>query len=114
MEIKIDEYVRTDKGYIFIEHNKMVQGLKLLNIQYGNIVKHSKDIKKLLQEGDLIKYKLKGINSIQKDFVKKYKDARSGKEELGIAYHKFEDIEILEILTHEQYTKNVYRVKEDK
>lgn len=50
MDIKVGEYVRTSKGYIFkIEHNKMVQGLRFLNVQYGNILKHSKDLIDLIE-----------------------------------------------------------------
>ena len=49
--IKIGEYVRTGKGYIFkIEHNKMVQGLKFLHAQYGIISKHSFNLVDLVEE----------------------------------------------------------------
>ena len=55
MEIKIGEYVRTSKGYIFkIEHNKMVQGLRFLDAQYGTITKHSPNIIDLIEVGDIV------------------------------------------------------------
>ena len=50
MDIKVGEFVRTDKGYIFkIEHNRMVQGLKSLDAQYGIITKHSFNLIDLIE-----------------------------------------------------------------
>lgn len=55
-EIDPEEYVRTESGDIFIvdEEKKVLQGLKFLNAQYGNIVSHSKNIIDLVEVGDFV------------------------------------------------------------
>ena len=55
-EIKVGEYVRTDKGYIFTvdAERKVLSGLKFLDVQYGNIVKHDFDIKKIVEGFEFI------------------------------------------------------------
>lgn len=62
MEIEEGEFVRTNKGYIF--HNlssKQISGLKLLSLQYGNIVKHSKHIIDLIKERRYFKIQIKKL-----------------------------------------------------
>ena len=57
-EIEVNEYLRTESGDIFKvdEEKKILQGLKFLNVQYGNIIKHSKDATEMIFEKDIIKY----------------------------------------------------------
>lgn len=74
------------------------------------IVKHSKQLKDLIESGDLIIYRLRGLKHQCKGFIRIYKDARSGKENLGIDYYSLEQIEIIKILTHEQIEANCYKV----
>lgn len=51
----VGKYIRTDKGYIFHGlSSKQISGLKLLSKQYGNIVKHSKNIIDLIEVGDYV------------------------------------------------------------
>lgn len=54
--IEVGEYVRTDKGYIvkIDKEKKNLQMLKFLDVEYGNILKHSKNIIDLIEEGDYV------------------------------------------------------------
>lgn len=54
--IGVGEYVRTDKGYIvkIDKEKKNLQMLKFLDVEYGNILKHSKNIIDLIEEGDYV------------------------------------------------------------
>lgn len=56
MEIKVNDYVRTDNGYIvkIDEEKKNLQMLKFLDVEYGNIVKHSNNIIDLIEVGDYV------------------------------------------------------------
>lgn len=55
-EIEVDEYIRTEKGYILKIDNekKVLKGLKFLDVQYGKIKKHSKNIIDLIEFGDYV------------------------------------------------------------
>ncbi len=55
-EIEVDEYIRTEKGYIFKVDNqkKVLKGIKFLDMQYGKIKKHSKNIIDLIEFGDYV------------------------------------------------------------
>lgn len=78
--------------------------------QINNIAKHSKELKDLIESGDLIIYRLRGIKHQCKGFIRIYKDARSGEESLGVDSYSLEQIEIIKILTHEQFEGNCYKV----
>ena len=104
-EIKVGEYVRTDKGYIFTvdAERKVLSGLKFLDVQYGNIVKHDFDIKKIVEIGDYIN----GDRIISDD----------GKLAIEVIeqmppYTYLEEIEIEDIVTHQQFKSIEYKVKE--
>ena len=79
-EIEVNEYLRTESGDIFKvdEEKKILQGLKFLDVQYGNIIKHSKDATEMIFEKDIIKYKVNNSNSKIGE-VKKFKNAITGK-----------------------------------
>lgn len=73
-------------------------------------VKHSKNIIDLIKEKDILKYKLNNLSSYKIAEVRKYKDARSFKEYLGVEGFGLEQIKILDVLTKEQYSQNCYKV----
>lgn len=108
MEIEEGEFVRTNKGYIF--HNlssKQISGLKLLSLQYGNIVKHSKQIIDLIEEGDYVNgYKI--IMNLQKS-KKHYNTENNFVTAVG---YTFAEEEIKTILTNEQFEQNAFRLEE--
>lgn len=121
-EIEVGEYVRTKDGIIdevIIQYNGKCNNLncseKHISCKYNyynekDIAKHRKQPIDLIEEGDLIIYRLRGLKHQGKGFVRIYKDARSGKENLGIDNYSLEQIEIIKILTHEQIEQNCYKV----
>ncbi len=117
MEIGTEEYVKTKKGYIGkVTNQEKAYGGYYLDcmrvVAKENIVGHSKDIKKIIKEGDVIKYRVNNLSAAKIGEVKKHKDPRSNKEYLSIEFYSLEQIEILEILTKELFEKNKYKVEE--
>lgn len=64
----------------------------------------------LIEVGDILRYKLKGLKNEYITVVKEYHDARNNEKLLFINGYKLEQVEILEILTKEQYRDNCYKV----
>ena len=56
--IEVNEYVRPDKGYIFKvnEEKKNLQIAIFLDVEYGKMIKHSKQLIDLIEEGGLCKW----------------------------------------------------------
>jgi len=112
---EIGEYIRTGEGKIdqvinddyymplYIECKK---GL----VEISSIVDHSKNIKDLIKEKDILRYKLKGLNSEYITIVKKYHDTRSNEDWLIINGYRLDQIEILGIIACEKYEKEEYKV----
>ena len=106
--IEVGEYVRTDKGYIFKidEEKKNLQIANFLDAEYGKMTKHSKQLIDLIENKDILKVKINkeiifmGIDENTSDI--RY-------EEL-IKNIKNRDYELLEILTHQQFEANCYKV----
>lgn len=107
-EIEVGEYVRTDKGYIvkIDKKKKNLQMLKFLDVEYGNILKHSKNVIDLIEKGDYVNgQKIKRINDYgdfkRADFNLDYDDCDA----------VYED-DIKSIVTKEQFASMEYKVKE--
>jgi hypothetical protein len=114
-EIEIGEYVRsetgridqvTDNEYYLPQYIECKKGI----IRRVNIVDHSENIKDLIKERDILRYKLKGLDSEYITIVKKYHDARSNQDWLMINGYKLEQVEILGIIACEKYEKEEYKV----
>ena len=105
--LEVGKYVRNKRGKIF----RYGKGRAYLG-KDNEIVKNSKNIIDLVKAGDILKYKLKGLKSEYMTVVKEYHDARSNEKWLLINGYKLEQVEILEILTKEQYNANCYRLEE--
>lgn len=106
-EIEVNEYIRTESGDIFIvdENKKVLQGLNFLDVQYGKIIKHSKNIKDIVGHRDLIVYKINGRQ--HKDFIRKVNG------NLQIDFWSLDQIEILKIVTREKLLNNVFEVEKE-
>ena len=122
MEIKENEFVRTDNGILKVTK---IDGLYIyLDKQYFDnqyqtirdvtfkerIIKHSFNIKELIENKDIIKVKTKENKILMIGFDEntidiKYKEII---EEIENG-----EYELLEILTHEQYERDCYTVKEE-
>lgn len=108
-EIGVGEYVRTDRGYIFKvdEEKRNLQIVNFLNVMYGNIVKHNKQLINVLEKGDMV---ITRENRI-------YKLDSVIKGELYCDYYKYHDTliiinidEVSMILTKEKMRANCYKV----
>lgn len=128
MEIKVGEYVRTKDGVIA----KVTNVLKEYCIDCDNdvfdlnngpmmeipweyieeyIVKHSFNIIDLIEENDIVGYTINYLSEFKVGRVKKYKDARSDKQYLGVEGFDITKMYIEEILTKEKYERNCYRLE---
>lgn len=111
-EIEVKEYVRTDKGYIFKvdEEKKNLQIANFLDVEYGKIVNHSNQLIDLIEVTDIIKYRMNNISTTleTKGYIEGIVDI-SDKEMLQRIKND-KNYEILEILTHEQFEQNSYKV----
>lgn len=106
MEIKENEFIRTKTGKIdkvinnnyymsqYIECEKRI-------VEKENIVKHSFNIKELIEEGDIVNGQI---------VYKEEEGLAVERAECIIPYELIEEMEIEEILTHEQYERNCYRL----
>lgn len=128
-DIKENEYIRTydgDIGILVEINNKNYNYLtidckndvrtdrigpqNLLYLKNEDIIKHSTNIIDLIEVNDIVKYKLKGMNSVHISEVKGYIDARKNEKTLMVDGYKLEQVKILKILTHEQFEKASYEV----
>lgn len=97
-EIKVGEYVRTKKGKIF----KYGKGRAYLG-KDNEILNHSFNIKELIEEGDIVNgqrvlyIEKEGLVIEMADYI--------------FPYISIKEIKIEEILTHEQYERNCYRLE---
>ena len=100
--IEVNEYVRTDKGYIFKvdEEKKNLQIANFLDVEYGKMIKHSKQLIDLIECGDYVNGKL--IHKIDKGTNYCYLYYGNCKT--------FVDYQIETILTKEIYMANCYKV----
>ena len=120
MEIKVGEYVRTNDGifkvakidglYIYLDKQYLDNQYQMMrDVTFKErIIKHSFNIKELIEEGDIVNESL---------IVYRGKVA-SGKEKLLVGNHiingmSLEVASIKSILTHEQYERISYRLEEE-
>ena len=105
--IEVGEYVRTDKGYIIKidKEKKNLQMLKFLDAEYGNIVKHSKNIIDLIEVGDYVNGEK--IGQIENGFLWY---GWSAEIDDYSTFFKEKDIET--VVTKEQFAQMEYKVKE--
>lgn len=122
MEIKVGEYVRTIYGifkvakidglYIYLDKeyfDKQYQTMRDVTFK-ERIVKHSFNIKELIEDKDIIKVKTKENAILMIGFDEKTIDIKYKEiiEEIENG-----EYELLEILTHEQYERNCYRLEDN-
>ena len=105
-DVKVGELVRTKKGKIF-EYSK---GRAYLG-KDNYITKHSFNLIDLLENNDIVLIKTKGTQFVNLGIVRKREDQRSGKLNILVNGQNINEFEILEVLTHEQFESNCYKVK---
>lgn len=122
-EIEVGDYVRT-RGFIGklirIEFDKIDTSLKWyvldtskkqeLFVNKPYIEKHSKNIVDLIEVKDVIKYRINNISTTleTKGYVEGIVDISD--EEMLQRIKNDKNYEVLEILTHQQYMANCYKV----
>ena len=115
-KIEVNEYVRTKNGVIdkvdalygMIENTVHLEKQKWFDIK--NIVKHSKQPIDLVEVKDVIKYRIDNISTTleTKGYVEGIIDISD--EEMLQEIKNDKNYHILEILTHEQFEANCYKV----
>lgn len=126
-EIEVNEYVRTNAGYIaklkqylsntgtylFDDFIQEIQGDKYRCISENELekvtAKHNKQLIELVELKDLVCFKNKLPNSLENEKMIIHIFDNDTLEEVKQAIER-EEIELLEILTHEQFEQNSYKV----
>ena len=119
MDIEVNEYVRTNSGLIFKvneitydeEYKDYLYKESFLLVDWKeNIVKHSKQPIDLVEVKDVIKYRIDNISTTleTKGYVEGIIDISD--EEMLQEIKNDKNYHILEILTHEQFEANCYKV----
>lgn len=122
-EIEIGEYVRTKQGKIDRvqcefnakkwrsqnNYGELIVRCELDTILLKSIVKHSKQLIDLVELKDLVCFKNKLPNSLENEKMIIHIFDNDTLEEVKQAIER-EEIELLEILTHEQFEQNSYKV----
>ena len=125
MDIKVGEYVRINNDnrncigvgkvtkilndVIYVDMNNKYN--LSVSFKIENIAKHSKNIIDLIEAGDIVEYQVNSLSELKVGRVRKYRDARSNNEYLGVEGFDITKIYIKSILTHELYEANAYKVK---
>ena len=108
-DIKVGEYVRSKIGSIGkitkIEDDKFLYENKTLITWVGNITKHSFNLIDLLEYGYIVVMLDTKFNTKDYIFIDDNEMLKAVKEDLKSR------CELLEILTHEQFEANAYKVK---
>lgn len=125
MDIKAKEYIRTYDGIIgkILEDDDICQKGVIIDdsflddycevtdfVRYEDIKSYNFDISELLEEGDIVEYTVNKLTTPKVARVKKYKEARTLKEYLGVEGYKLEQIKIIRVLTREQFEDAGYEV----
>lgn len=123
-EIEVGEYVRTKNGIIdkvIIKYNGKCNNpncdKKHISCKYNyydekDIVKHSKNIIDLIEEGDIIDWKFKDSSFVDRNAIVQSNNLGVYVQESDYIA-ELEDIVILRILAHEQFERNCYILKEE-
>ena len=116
-EIKIGEYARNKEGKI-IQIGWVGQSIVVdiydnitFSVTGREIVKHSSNIKDLIQVGDIIIYTI-NCKIAEIDIVKEHTDARTLEKSLRVGLYSLEQIDIIQILTKEQFERESYHLEE--
>ena len=111
--IEVNEYVRTDKGYIFKvdEEKKNLQIANFLDVEYGKMINHSKQLIDLIEVGDYVNGREVKHIAMFEGFPD-YPKLIFVDETHLIPDDTCENDEIQTILTKEIYMANCYKVGE--
>ena len=115
-KIEVEEYVRFNNGEIGKVIDIKENPSRIVYSEYGeiglisDIVKHRKKLKDLIEVKDVIKYRINNISTTleTKGYIEGIVDISD--EEMLQRIKNDKNYEVLEILTHQQYMANCYKV----
>ena len=116
-EIKVNEYVRLRNGDVTrvkaINEKTFKCKFHKVNCELfiDCIVKHSSNIKDLIQAGDIVIYTI-NCKMTDIEIVKEHTDARTLEKTLRVGLWSLEQVDIKQILTKEQFERESYSVEE--
>ena len=114
-EIEVDEYIRTTGGHIFKvdKEKKVLQAIKFLDVQYGNILNHKKEVIDLIKEGDyvnghlIVKIRIDPFNNKKQLFTEHWDYNWQGDGTLLV----FHEEDIKNIVTKELFKTMEYKLE---
>lgn len=125
-KVEVGEYIRTAEGifkviaidelYIYLDKlyfDKQYQTVRNVTVE-DRIVRHSFNLKELIDENDIVEYRVNSLSELKVGRVKKYRDARSNKQYLGVEGFDITKIYILSILIATKYKQECYAVEDEK
>ena len=107
--IEVGEYVITSRGYVFyIDDKTKIDALTFLDVQYGDIKNHSKNLIDLIEVGDY-------VNGYRVTYVCNKEPCPSGKYvdidcDRPSEYCTLWEGDVKSIVTHEQFEAMEYKV----
>lgn len=124
-DLKVGEYVRTNDGifkvtkidglYIYLDKEYFDNQYQMMrDVTFKErIIKHSFNIIDLIESIDILVFKIKGCDFISRGIVYEEYDASKGEFYYIVNGHRLEEIQIIKILTHEQYERDCFVVEEE-
>ncbi len=116
--IEVEEYIRNNKIIAKVigtddDNNILLDIQQILTKPEEKTVKHSKQLIDLIKVKDIIKYRIDNISTTleTKGYIEGIVDISD--EEMLQRIKNDKDYKILEILTHEQFEQNSYKVGEE-
>ena len=108
MEIEVGEYVKLERGEIF-KIDEYTTNYYNSNKEYitNEVVKHSKNIIDLIEVNDIVVTKHPALKKIYYEHIWSEEYLKHTKD-----YLNEKSLILLQILTHEQFKQNAYRLEE--
>lgn len=108
--IELDETDKSLKWYVFDKKRYDMNFIDEIYINKPYIKKHSSNVIDLLEVGDILKYRLNNLSSIDVSEVILVTEGRKLKEYLSVKGYSLNQIEILSLITKEQFKIVEYEV----
>lgn len=109
---QVGEFIRTDNGFIF-QIDKQKRNLDIYffgDAILGKIKKHSMNVKDIVENMDIIEYKLNNFNHTYIGTVKEFFDPRSNQKKIHVDGYSLEQIQISRVLSHETFNDKCFEV----
>lgn len=108
--IELDETDKSLKWYVFDKKRYDMNIIDEIYINKPYIKSHSFNIIDLIEMGDILKYRLNNLSSIDVSEVIRVTEGRTLKDFLSVKGYSLNQIEILSLITKEQFKNIEYEV----